>query len=335
MRWTQIKRQERGVLEILSTYRENRSGLKIYHTVLCPVCAKDPELHGDGIFEISRTNFNKGVFPCGCSDFPKWSEAQQKIRVGRVCKDRGYSVVGYTGASWDAQRSKLVVKCDNDGHEWTTTVAAMLVGRGCAKCKSKKLRTPDAEFESRWRATGKYPVAATFTRVEDKRDAWGCRVFWDYFCPVCDDVFETRSGTLDKGFLPCNCSSKGFDKTKASNFYVLKITGDAGDFTGFGVSGPLDMRLKYHRRELGKCGFQIDDAESFPMWGHEALKLEGEVKKNFERHSQNVEGFRTEATHSHLYLDVIAYAEEFLQRISDESKLTTADNLATISGQIH
>lgn len=155
-------------------------------------------------------------------------------------------------------------------------------------------------------------------------------------CNIHDHEWSTTTanGAKNNDFSCPLCSDPAFKRDKPAHFYVLKITGESGDFTGFGISGILEERLKYHRRELGKCGFHIDEAESFPMWGYEAEQLEREVMKEFERNKQKVTGFRTEATHSYLYMDVIAYAEEFLQRISDESKLknslTNEDKTVTI-----
>lgn len=126
-------------------------------------------------------------------------------------------------------------------------------------------------------------------------------------------------GTLDTG-CP-SCAKYGFDRTKESQIYVLQITGDSGDFTGYGISADAEYRIKEHKRNLLKSGYYIDDFEVFYCSGIAALEIESAIKTTFPLLSQKVNGFIKEATHNYLYQDVIDFVENRLTSTENRSNM--------------
>lgn len=217
------------------------------------------------------------------------------------CATDIYSEAGFGGGSFEA------------------TVTALNSGRMPCRCAVGTILTKEQQ-EVRIRHT--LTDGVEFVRWDE--DYNGAGTYFIINCKV-DGHGESRtrfSEITKRKWSSClSCSEVSTYKTSPSHFYILKIVGATTDFTGYGISCVLDNRIKFHRRELREYGFQIDEMETFPMCGEEAYKLEREVMKEFPLYAQEVSGFMTEATYSHLYLDVIAYAEGFLQRISDESKI--------------
>lgn len=56
--------------------------------VQCKVCEKDPELYGEGIFKVYKSNLYKGNSPCGCGSGFKYSESQTTVILSRLAKER-------------------------------------------------------------------------------------------------------------------------------------------------------------------------------------------------------------------------------------------------------
>ena len=114
------------------------------------------------------------------------------------------------------------------------------------------------------------------------------------------------------GTLCASCAKTGFDPNKRAFVYVLRAEGICGEFTGYGITGNAVARLRKHSRNLSREGFSMAEHQVFPVSGHDAIHIEKCIKENFTRCPQVVEGFMTEATHSHLYHNVISFIQQSL-----------------------
>ena len=58
----------------------------------CSVCARDPEMYGDGVFSISKSDIKAGRQLCACSKFFQHDVRQNLIRIERYLKEdtRGF-----------------------------------------------------------------------------------------------------------------------------------------------------------------------------------------------------------------------------------------------------
>lgn len=121
-------------------------------------------------------------------------------------------------------------------------------------------------------------------------------------------VFSTTvSNFINSGSRCPDCTVYGYKPSKPGFLYILKVLGINSSFTGYGITNNLPERLKKHTRNLELRGFCVVTKSAFKMGGQDAVDIENSLKDNFPRDSQDVEGFITEATHYHLFDDVVNF----------------------------
>lgn len=140
----------------------------------------------------------------------------------------------------------------------------------------------------------------------------------------CSDhgVFVSRLFQIYQSTYKCReCCDTGFSFADPAKVYVLKVGGPSHSFTGFGITGNLDKRLATHRNELRSYGMTMSDvcAIDCPS-GKVAAEVELDIKHSFPHSVQEPKGFRREATHAHLYDEVVAFVQSRLSAISEASK---------------
>jgi hypothetical protein len=115
-----------------------RGGNTKKYIVHCSKCAEDPELFGDGTFYSAKSSLLAGNLPCGCSLSPRLSKVQHEILVGRLCKTKDYTFIGFSG-EWVGIRSRVDIKCNKDGNEWNVNLSKLISDKkscttGCPEC---------------------------------------------------------------------------------------------------------------------------------------------------------------------------------------------------------
>lgn len=313
--WFGSKKQ----LQVISVNRDYKNTFLNVH---CTICAKDKELYGDAIYKITPQRVRNNSEPCGCSRNYKYDENQARIRVRRLAESFGVVFKDFKGV-FKGSRSRVILEC-REGHTWTKWYANMSQGAGCILCSQKacglKLQKERTNFLiEKFKSSGHYTEGTVFRRT-DRANVWMLH------CPDCcteGQEFLAHLSSLNRGSKTCLCKPKtGFDKSKPSVFYVLKIRSDKQCFTGFGVTGDFKTRIKTHKSELSKKNFLIDEYCVFNITGEQALFLEGTTKKSFPIFSQEVKGFVIEATYEHMYNEVIKMCEhKILDWYSDDHLL--------------
>lgn len=373
-----------------------KGGSNKVYTIKCHECAKDQELHGEGLFKSLKASMVKGQIPCGCSIAPKWTSHQYKVLLARgaVNKNCTLNAIPDHDIDW---KTKLDITCNECNTTWQTNVNQFRGKAGCPFCgnwkKGRSRRHDDTVMSKQFMQVGGFVEGTTFTRNSDVH----AKTFWNVYCPICSNdeyvkagvctgVFKALGVNLTKGRKPCRCSKKytwtkeqreykinalcaesqvkyefigwgekgyhgafskfnikcpihdvwlagvdkfintgqrcpscakgGYSTQKRGYVYVLKITGVTCDFTGYGISNyPVD-RLRVHQTHLNPYGFRITDKFIFEMSGQRAFDMEYDMKATFPVFSQEMEGFRTEATHAYRYNDVISFVKEKLDSVS-------------------
>lgn len=100
-----------------------------------------------------------------------------------------------------------------------------------------------------------------------------------------------------------------FREGEPADVYVLRIEGEHYSFIGYGISGKSKIRLQEHKTSLKKYGFRIIEARLFPTTGVQARQIENKIKEDFPRYSQEMDGFKTEATFLHLHTELLEFVE--------------------------
>jgi len=279
--------------------------------VHCSICANDPELHGDAIFNTTASAVVKNFLPCACRSFYRWTKEQNVIRVRRKCNEIDSELLSVSYGS-DARATRIHMKCNKDGHVWDSSLYSLLSDKtGCHICQRRdhtnRMTKDEAHFNVKFMSTGYFPMGTKFFRTDSLQH-------FDVHCPDCStngQLFRAAQTPLGRGCRPCNCKAAGgFDKRFPGYVYVLKIYSDDIEFTGYGITGNEQVRTHNHKVNLRNEGFLISEFESFYLKsGADVQKIEQMLVKKFPRFSQNVEGFRKEATYPWLYDDVVSFIE--------------------------
>lgn len=116
--------------EVLGWTERDRNFAKIY-VIRCSVCAKDPEMYGDGLFTATKGRLVKGQKCCACAVSFKYSQNQHLILLNRHLSVAGYSIVSI--GAWKCSKTRIEFSCEN-GHTKNRTLAQAKVVEPCKQC---------------------------------------------------------------------------------------------------------------------------------------------------------------------------------------------------------
>jgi predicted GIY-YIG superfamily endonuclease len=209
---------EDGQLEVIGWDGSRSYSNKVY-TVKCHICSQDSELFGLGLFKSTKAQLKAGQTPCGCAKQHYWSKDQYEIKIQRICADRDFVFIGFS-EKWEGNKTRVNLRCNKDGNEWSCTISTLLFGIGCPQCRNdlnsllnqQPLQSAIADFQK----TGAFMEGTIFTR-SSRKNSQGVSVYWNVHCPlcsndeyvaagVCDGVFEADGRHLKRGVRPCRCS---------------------------------------------------------------------------------------------------------------------------------
>lgn len=242
-----------------------------YYIFKCALCAKDPELFGEGYFRglkfsLYPNKIRKQTLPCGCGYFTKWTEDQYKVFCKRKCKLLGMEFIGWDG-EYQNSDTKPILKCENHGIFIGAKVKSFVnqtnTKGSCRKCgdelaKLKRTKTTEYFIES-FKISGKFQEGTEFYPIGVVEG--GTARLWSVYCPACDLTFNSRSGSLQSGKKGCGCNWKT-DQTQA---YINEIYDEHNCLVGlkFGVScNPVER----NRGINSKTSYSVvlDSVYSFP-----------------------------------------------------------------------
>lgn len=368
------------------------------HLIKCSLCEKDPEMYGSGEFIFRDYNILRGIYTCGCSRLFRTSEKQREIKVRREAAGRNIQLEGWSEGVDSNGKKYLKLSCGVCSHKWATTTYFSFISQktNCPECykeiRSHSKYKSDEYLVATFLESGKFSTDWIFKRSE-KLTRKGHRSFWNVTCPVCikdkyvssglcTGVFETYSGSLQIGHLPCRCGKSyaktlemlemdikerikdeslpytfiswiggyegvqsefkflcgvhniekrtsyynflhnksgctscalgGFDKNTKAYLYVLKVLDKESSenvFTGYGITKNIDSRMSAHNRELGKVGLVVSDSEFIVGSGDIVFSVEKMLKEKFPLLSQDIVGFKTEATSPDLFHEVVLFSK--------------------------
>lgn len=216
------------------------------YIVTCSVCSLDKELHGEGLFAISKGHFVRGCIPCGCTDKCNWSEEQYKVRVKRVCDKVGLIFHGWVGDFTTANKTLVDIECPDHGRVGKTGISFILDSRFIKSCRScfairmgDCMRKDDQIMIDTFMASGGYSIGTIFSR-SDRLDKNGHKKYWHVYCPDCDSSGEAHIVGFYKGSKCCECSVQTPKET-----YINLIT-DGAEVVAikFGVANNSLVRIK-------------------------------------------------------------------------------------------
>lgn len=156
-----------------------------------------------------------------------------------------------------------------------------------------------------------------FKRWKEKYNGGGTKVVLE--CPEHGEFDRVVNSFISAGNHRCPmCAKHGFKTYKEAVVYVIKTSG----FTGYGITNSFETRITKHWRNIKDAGLEIYWCDKFYMQGHEAQKIEKDIKMVFPVFGQSIEGFKTEAT----YRDFHKYVLDFVVHKIKEYKIDDPRN---------
>ena len=247
--------------------------------VECNVCKLDPELYGEGVFKVRKSNIRRGATPCGCKKPFKYSESQMVVVLKRQANSNGFDFEKFT--RFNSKRivdSRCLLRCPIHG-EWETSAGSIMKGSGCTACFKAFIgnfnRKSDEEMVASFIEKGRYPPGTTFQRSA-REDRKGWRKYWDVNCSECDIITSVYAGVIQQGILSCKCG-----KAAQKYAYISLIKdGDLPLALKFGVSVDPARRVKL---ASDKLVFDYDLLEYWKFPNTDLCKAaEREVKYHLE-----------------------------------------------------
>jgi len=222
-------------------YIKAKTGIKLYVTE-CKICSNDVELFKDCIFRSTKGALMNGSIPCGCAKSPHWTVEQYRLLCSRKAGEDGYRFLDFEG-KWRGQRTNIRMFCNEHG-EWATGNITKLLhsNRGCPRCVCRPIKE-DHDMIPSFFDSGAFHPDTKFWRSE-RLNTYGQRRYWFLFCPVCEEVGESFSGSLQSGFRPCGCSHMG----QKECYINLILDNEAIVGVKFGIANDSHRRIKNQNR---------------------------------------------------------------------------------------
>lgn len=131
-----------NTLEVIK-YHSGVGNTKKYQ-LYCDICSKDKELWPEGSILSTMANLTRSTNKpcCGCNpDKVRWTEDQYKVRVERICEDKGLIFKGWFGGLFDknAKNTRLNLLCPLHGLSTNTRLDKFISREGgCRKCSQQQ-----------------------------------------------------------------------------------------------------------------------------------------------------------------------------------------------------
>lgn len=131
-------------------------------------------------------------------------------------------------------------------------------------------------------------------------------------------INNSRIPLTKNGCPKCKRGKGGFKKELAAFVYVLIASDGKSRFAGYGITNGIQQRKYTHTRELLKKGFEVEEWKVYEVCGVLAFEIERKIMTRFERNSQDITGFRTEATQWYNYEEVLDFVESLIEQGEDQ-----------------
>lgn len=215
-----------GLLTVTSLAGKKGTANVAVFNLHCSICSMDEKLWGEGTITSTKGMLNRGLIPCGCSKIVNWSEEQNKVRVERECKVRGYIFHGWSG-KYKKVHTKLVLEDKSNADiQDTLDISRFMKGEGDPRNTLRKDKHLIDSF-----IEGGFTEGYTFWRSK-RLTSDGAHRYWFYTCPICSEddfvkkglcsgVFEAQDITLKNGSKSCRCNRNNYRWSQDQREYQI------------------------------------------------------------------------------------------------------------------
>lgn len=263
------------------------------YEVECSVCSIDKELYPEPLTIEKYSALSRGSVPCGCSSVPRWTEYQQKVRIERLCKSRGYILEGFLGETL-GDRTYLKLYNPITGNRWEScTVSNFLKGRKdpslrgeTSKVLNSEARGSLVEKSISEHRLYEYMVNLTYTLKGGGYDKE--RLVVNFDCTNCGTKgISSYLDNIRKGKISCKCKRrpslyKGKETEKDYLYIMEDISGNkikvGRSFNPYERLGSVGKYYKGEWKLLGVLSdehLNISELEQEVLFKFSKYKLEG------------------------------------------------------------
>jgi len=257
------------------SYSRNKDKVKI-------ICKKH------GVFEQSPNDHLSG---CGCPACKAENLSVSKTSntfdfITKATLKHG-DIYDYSRVNYSRNNVKVKIICPK--HEiFEQTPSDHLSGVGCPFCSGNARHT----FETLSKAIAE-KHNETITLLEGQTVIGVMQKY--KFKHSCGYEWSAQASRVLFGQGCPACTRYGFNPEKPATFYILEISGNKHDFTGFGISNNYKQRKNQHKKNLKANNCSITSEILIESSGEVAQQLEQYVKKNLQCKNTHIEGFKTES----------------------------------------
>lgn len=218
--------------------------------VSCDICKQDSELFRHGLFTTTKSELDRGRFPCGCAQSSSWEIWQTEVKIKRKLSGTLQSLVSIVTTG---DKPRCVLECSIHGVLESKDIHSVLkLGGICNYCASLSrsafhTKSDDSHIEG-FMMTDKFSDGTTFTREKE--------YYWTVNCPTCRETYKSFIGNLKAGKIGCKCS------THNQQFSYLNILYDGSVplCLKFGITNNPKYRIY---QQSVKTNYKID---SLGVW---------------------------------------------------------------------
>lgn len=251
-------------------------------TVWCNSCSNE--------FPILYSNHKagKGCKTCG---HKKQGESLTKTNEEFLVELRSIAPTVIPLEQYRSNRTPVKCRCSVCEHEWSAKPNDLFSNNksGCPKCSNKVPYSFESLSEAIYKVHGGEITLLPNQEIKGVMQKYWMRhnVCGHEWNPVANNVLNQGQG------CPI-CNKSGFNTTKPSVLYILKITGNS-QFVGFGISNVYKKRMTVHKRNLKRSSCKIASEVILSMDGYSAQELEKYIKGKYNCCNSDIEGFKTES----------------------------------------
>lgn len=192
---------------------------------------------------------------------------------------------------------------------FNSRISNLLTGKRSCRCSGKFQYTKE---QQEYRIKGALKDAPSVTFVGWMESFRGSNTRVSLNCAQHGTWSTGLSNVLWSKTRCASCAKHGFNKTIPAYVYVILVgKDDAPEFTGYGITNNIKIRLQAHKSMLKRHGYKILDISHIKTTGTDANLIESKIKESWDLFSQDIDGFRKEATYTDNYDDIKIFLEGY------------------------
>ena len=229
-------------------------------------------------------NSNKGKEkPCPhCTGRKAFAKDIIIKQIEEVCKNENIIFVGFDGEYKGKSKSRIVLKCEVDGHQWNVSVLNFLYYKSrCPKCGTRRqIDSTKIDYATRIKQIEKLCKKNNMEFVDAMGELIGIRARIKVKCSHGHETIQSLYNFVYRHSGCPKCTPRGYQKDKSGTFYIQKLTNTDGMLSAikFGITNLTTLERMKNQSRVSKFDHEIF-YELTLQDGQKILELENKIKE--------------------------------------------------------